>query len=173
MAQNAMRFRQSSPKTRKPRSLLHPRPPDSASRECYREDGNRRTERRSNLELTDCSRRRVAGTHDPDAQRLVRRPGGPVFVRRKNSRIPYMQVAMEMSPALSSVRREGNSQRVLQLRRPPLPGGRWLGVATSSRKNHEDGETAWAAALRDCRRAGLTPRIFQLDTVDIFTSQPR
>ena len=56
----------------------------------------------------------------------------------------------------------------LQLRRAPddFMGGAWSTV----RGKVEEGETAWAAALRELKEeAGITPREFyQLDTVDIF-----
>ena len=60
------------------------------------------------------------------------------------------------------------SHEFLQLRRS---AGEFMGGAWSTvRGKIEQGETAWAAALRELREeAGLSPREFyQLDTVDIF-----
>jgi dATP pyrophosphohydrolase len=60
------------------------------------------------------------------------------------------------------------THELLQLRRAAADfmGGAWSTV----RGRIEQGETAWAAALRELREeAGLNPREFyQLDTVDIF-----
>src|SRR5947209_7645875 len=57
---------------------------------------------------------------------------------------------------------------LLQLRRSP---GEYLAGAWSTvRGRTEEGETAWAAALRELREeAGMTPtEFYQLDTVDVF-----
>ncbi len=62
----------------------------------------------------------------------------------------------------------GTDFEFLQLRRSP---GEYLGGAWSTvRGKIEEGETAWAAALRELKEeTGLTPgEFYQLDTVDIF-----
>lgn len=62
----------------------------------------------------------------------------------------------------------GGGHEVLQLRRAKddFMGGAWSTV----RGKIEEGETAWAAALRELREeAGITPiEFYQLDTVDVF-----